>query len=128
MNLEFRMMNVILALVFLFFILNSLFLIPTYAVCPQGETETELGCISENPIEFTKQIYGAGLGLIGGVGLLFMIYGAYLILSSQGDPTQLQKGKSYIIYSILGIILAIAGFSVYQIISVDVLNLPGFSR
>jgi hypothetical protein len=116
--------------VFLFVLFTSHFSLLTlsYAACPGGQTETELGCISENPIEFTKQIYGAGLGLIGGIGLLFIIYGAYLILSSQGDPTQLQKGKSYIIYSILGIILAIAGFSVYQIISVDVLNLPGFER
>lgn len=100
-----------------------------YAACDIAtETETELGCVPNNPVGATKLLYGVGLGLVGGVGLLFIIYGGYLILSSQGDPTQLRKGKSYITYSIIGIILAIAGFALYQIISVDVLHLPGFSK
>jgi hypothetical protein len=115
---------------FLSLITYHLSLITIYAAScdPLTETETELGCIKQNPIDFTKQIYGAGLGLIGGVGLLSIIYGGYLILSSQGDPGQLQKGKSYIMYAIIGIVLAIAGFAIYQIISIDVLKLPGFSR
>ncbi len=101
-------------------------LITIYADCPTGQQQTELGCVSENPVDFTKQLYGIGLGLVGGVGVLFIIYGGYLILSSQGDPSQLQKGKSYILYAILGIILAVSGFAVYQIISVNVLKVPGF--
>ena len=117
------------AIAFLFLlILYHLSLIAVYACDLASETETELGCIPNNPIGFTKLLYGVGLGLVGGVGLLFIIYGAYLILSSQGDPGQLQKGKSYIVYSIIGIVLAVAGFALYQIISVDVLKLPGFSK
>lgn len=125
-NLEFRIMNYGLRI--MFFLLFAYFIPSVYAACQPGETETEVGCISGNPIGFTKQVYGVGLGLVGGVGVLFIIYGAYLILSSQGDPAQLQKGKSYILYSIIGIILAVAGFALYQIISVDILKLPGFSR
>ena len=114
--------------IIIFIIVINIILPSAYAQCNLGETETELGCVPNNPIGATKQLYGVGLGLVGGVGLLFIIYGAYLVLSSQGDPTQLQKGKSYIIYSIIGIILAVAGFALYQIISVDVLKLPGFSK
>lgn len=96
--------------------------------CPSGRTTTDLGCIpSDDPLTFASNVYGIGLGLIGSVGLLSIIYGGYLVLSSQGDLGQLQKGKSYIVYAIIGIVLAVSGFAFYQIIANDVLKIPGFN-
>ena len=89
---------------------------------------TDFDCLSKDPIELTGSLYTIGLGLVGGVGILFMIIGAYIILSSQGDPSKVAKGKEYITYSIIGILLALFGYAFYQIIAVDILNLPGFSR
>ncbi len=88
---------------------------------------TDLGCIPNEPIPFVAKFYGIGLGLIGGVAVLFIIYGGYIILSSQGNPENLNKGKSYIMYAIIGLLLAIFGFVFIQIIAVDVLKIPGFS-
>jgi len=90
-------------------------------------TPTELGCIPNDPVGFVAKFYGIGLGLIGGVAVLFIIYGGYIILSSRGDPQNLNKGKSYITYAIIGLLLAIFGFVFVQIIAVDVLKIPGFS-
>ncbi len=90
-------------------------------------TPTELGCIPNDPIGFVAKFYGIGLGIIGGVAVLFIIYGGYIILSSQGNPQNLNKGKSYIMYAIIGLLLAIFGFVFVQIIAVDVLKIPGFS-
>lgn len=84
-------------------------------------------CLANDPARFTTQIYSVALGFIGGVAVLTIIYGAYLILSSQGNPSQLQKGKEYIMYSIIGIVLAVAGFAFYEIIAKDILHIPGFS-
>ncbi len=90
-------------------------------------TPTELGCIPNDPIGFVAKFYGIGLGLIGGVAVLFIIYGGYIILSSQGNPGNLNKGKSYIMYAIIGLLLAIFGYVFVQIIAVNVLKIPGFS-
>jgi hypothetical protein len=88
---------------------------------------TDLGCIPNNPYAFVAKFYGIGLGLIGGVAVLFIIYGGYIILSSQGNPVALNRGKSYIMYAIIGLLLAIFGFVFVQIIAVNVLKIPGFS-
>ncbi len=93
--------------------------------CPNG-VQTDIACIPNNPYEFVSTFYGIGLGLIGGVALLFIIYGGYIILSSQGDPGQLSKGKSYIYYAIAGILLAVFGFVFVRVIAVDILRIPGF--
>lgn len=88
---------------------------------------TDTNCLAQDPAGFTSQVYTIGLGFVGGVALLAILYGAYLILSSQGDPIKLQQGKEYIMYAVIGSLLAVAGFAFYQIIAVDVLKIPGFS-
>src|SRR3989338_7666265 len=95
------------------------------ATCPDG-VSTDLGCVPNDPFAFVAKFYGIGLGLIGGVALLFIIYGGYIILTSQGQPDQLGKGKSYIYYAIAGLLLAIFGYVFIQVIAVDILHIPGF--
>lgn len=90
-------------------------------------TETDLGCIPTDPALFVAKFYSIGLGLIGGVALLFIIFGAYLIMTSGGNPTQLNNGKSYVLYAIIGLLFAIFGYVFIQIVVVDVLHVPGFS-
>lgn len=99
-----------------------------YAACNAAtEIETDLGCLPADPAGFTSRLYGIGLGLIGGAALLSIMYGGYLIMSSRGDKDKLVKGKSYIFSAIAGMVLAIVGFALYQIIAQDVLKIPGFS-
>lgn len=109
------------------FIIYTLFFAPSvFAQCPGFETD--FGCLDQsNPAKFGSQLYNIGLGFIGAVSLLFIVYGGYLILSSQGNIDQLNKGKSYIFYSIAGLILAVAGYAFYQIIARDVIKIPGFT-
>ncbi|MEK7186611.1 MAG: hypothetical protein AAB675_04620 [Patescibacteria group bacterium] len=95
------------------------------ASCPDGVV-TDLGCIPHDPFQFVSKFYSIGLGLIGGVAVLFIIYGGFLILTSEGDPGQLNKGKSYIYYAIAGLLLAIFGFIFVEVIAVDILRIPGF--
>lgn len=97
-------------------------------MCPDGKLTTDLGDIPCTPAGFSSTLYGVGLGFIGVVALIFIIYGGYLILTSQGNPEQVGRGKSYITYSIIGIVLAVAGFALYQIIVVDVIKIPGFGK
>lgn len=88
---------------------------------------TDFGCIPQNPVLFVQKLYGIGLGLIGGIAILFIIYAGYLIMTSQGNHEQLSKAKSYIFYSIIGLLLAIFGFVFIQVIARDILKIPGFN-
>lgn len=93
-----------------------------------GAITTDLGEVStSSPLEFVSSIYGMGLGLIGGVALLAIMYGGFLILTSQGEPRKIQDGKQYIFYAIVGLFMAFAGFAIYGVIGGNVLKIPGFS-
>lgn len=93
-----------------------------------GCTQTDFGCIPNDPIGFTTSLYTIGLGLIGAVGVLFIMFGGYQILTSQGDPEKLRQGKRFIYFAIAGLVLAIGGLTLYQTIGANVLRIPGFVR
>ena len=94
---------------------------------PLKEIATDFGCLPNDPVGFVQKFYAWGLGMIGLVGLLFLIIGGYQLLLSAGDPSKIAKGKSYITYAIIGIFLAIFGFVFIEIIAGDILKIPGFS-
>lgn len=95
--------------------------------CTNG-TLTDLGCIPNDPVGFAVKFYGIGLGIIGGVTLLAIIYGGYFFITSQGNPSRLEKGKSYVFYAVIGLLLAIFGFVFMEVVVVDILRIPGFNR
>lgn len=94
--------------------------------CAINEVATDLGCLPNDPIGFVGKFYGIGLGLIGGVALLFLIIGGYHLMTSGGNLEKIQKGKEYIIYSIAGILLAVFGYVFIEVIAKSVLQIPGF--
>lgn len=96
--------------------------------CENGVLSTDIGSIPCTPTGFATSLYGIGLSFIGVVALLFIVYGGFLILTSQGDAYQVRRGKSYITYSIIGVVLAVGGYALYQILAIDVIKIPGFSR
>lgn len=97
-------------------------------ICENGVLNTDLGPIPCSPTAFTTSLYGIGLSFIGVVALLFIVYGGFLILTSQGNPDQIRRGKAYITYSVVGVVLAISGYALYQILAIDVIKIPGFTR
>jgi hypothetical protein len=98
------------------------------AACPANEIQTDFGCWPNDPIGFTEKFYGYGIGFVGGLALLMLIWGGYTILTSQGEPQKINIGKSYIYYAIAGLLLAVFGFVFFEYLAVDILRIPGFSR
>jgi hypothetical protein len=96
--------------------------------CLPTETYTDFGCIPNDPVGFVGKFYGIGLGFIGCIALLGIIYAGYLILTSAGNPMQLEKGKRYLYSSITGILLAIFAFVFIEVIAVNILQIPGFGH
>jgi glucose uptake protein GlcU len=95
--------------------------------CGVNETSTELGCIPNTVPGFVGRFYSIGLGLIGGVAIIFIIYGGYILMTSQGRPDRISNGKSYITYAIIGLLLAIFGYILIQVVAINILHIPGFS-
>jgi hypothetical protein len=87
---------------------------------------TDVGCVPNDPLLFVQKFYGVGLGLIGGIGLLVIMYGAYVLMTSRGNSYAVQKGKEYIIYALIGIVLAVLGFVFLETFAVGIFHIPGF--
>lgn len=85
-------------------------------------------CVPKDPAGFAREYYSIGLGLIGGLSLLFIMFGGYILLTSQGNPVRLQNGKTFIFYALFGLLLAIFGYIFIEVIAIDILRIPGFER
>ena len=89
---------------------------------------TALGCIPFDPAEFIKILIRISFGIGGGIAFLFMVIGAFKVLTSQGNPELLNEGKSMITSSIAGLLLIIFSVIILKIIGYDILQLPGFEQ
>lgn len=97
--------------------------------CSQGQVLIgNFLCMPDNPAGFAGAFYGVGLSIIGGLALLYLLFGAYVLMTSSGNPEQVNRGKSYIIYAIIGLLVAIFGYLFIQIVFIDILHIPGFKR
>lgn len=107
---------------------NSPFLIMLkYMPCEVGEVRTDFGCWPNDPIGFVQKFYGVGLSFVAAIALIGLIIGGYTIMTSQGDQQRLRSGKSWIFFSIGGLMLAIFGYVLIQALAGDILQIPGFS-
>lgn len=99
-------------------------------VFAQGSRNEICGVGDPNiPVEtFVGKLFGCGVSLIGGVAVLFIIYGGFVLATSSGDPNKVRLGKEYITYAIVGLVLAILTMVLLEVIGADILQIPGFGR
>lgn len=90
-------------------------------------TPTDLGCIPNDPAGFAAKIYTSGLSIISAVAVISIIYGGYLMLTSSGSPEQVKKGRSYILYAVIGLLFAVLNLVFIRVIAVDIFQIPGFN-
>lgn len=57
------------------------------------------------------------LGLVGFVGIIGFAIAGVLYLTAAGDETRIDKAKNAMLYSIIGIIVALVGFVVIQAVT-----------
>ncbi|MCH7951605.1 hypothetical protein IH980_02645 [Patescibacteria group bacterium] len=106
---------------------------PTECPCPKGFTgefcadnpaiETALGCIPTHPLYFVGSIRDLLIGVGGGIALLLMIIGAFFVLTSQGQPERVQRGKEIFVGALVGLLIMIFAVFLLQLIGVDILGL-----
>jgi TRAP-type C4-dicarboxylate transport system permease small subunit len=75
-----------------------------------GLTET---AIARTTIpEFIGQLIGIGLGFIGIIFFILMLYGGFLWLTARGDEKRVEQSKSIITDAIIGLVIVVASYLV----------------
>lgn len=90
--------------------------------------QTAFGPITTTPEGFIKAIFGVLLSLSGGIAVILIIISGYRLMTSQGNPEKLQAAREQLTSAIIGLVFIIFSLSILQIIGVDILKIPGFSR
>jgi len=65
--------------------------------------------------------------MVGGIALLYLMYGAFLIITSQSDPEKLNHGKRVVYGSIIGLVFVLTSVLLVNIIGSNILKIPGFT-
>lgn len=92
-----------------------------------GGVFSGVGCIKTDMQAFIKDtVFSLGIGLAGGFALLCIIYAAFQMQSSQGNPEKLKKAQELITSCIMGLMLIIFSVFILRLIGVNILRIPGF--
>lgn len=59
-------------------------------------------------------------GLVGALAFLFLIIGAFKYVTSDGDASQVKQAKDTMLYSVIGLIIAVSAYAIIQFVSTEV--------
>lgn len=89
---------------------------------------TAIGCIPSNPQSIIQTIIVIGLALGGGIVLIMILAGSFMLSVSQGDPNKTKEAKEIITSAIIGLLFVIFSVTILQFIGVSILHIPGFGE
>lgn len=93
--------------------------------CPEKSISTALGCIPYESSGFVKSLLNILIGLGGGVALLIILYGVFIVTTSAGIPDKLNSGKEIISSAVAGLVFIILAIFLMNLIGIRILALPG---
>lgn len=95
--------------------------------CSDHGVWTSLGCVDNNISSFIQNtVFGMGIGLAGGFALLCIVFAAFQMQSSQGNPEKIKKAQEMLTSCIMGLMLIIFSVFILRLIGVSILKIPGF--
>lgn len=115
----------------------SIIAVPTYNPSPDNQLyceevdgkkgiNTALGCISYDASGgFIKDLLEIIIGLGGGIALLLILYGVFIVTTSAGIPEKLKEGNEVISSAIAGLLFIIMAIFLMNLIGIKILALPG---
>lgn len=89
---------------------------------------TAVGCIPNNPESVITTIITIGLAAGGGIVLIMILVGSFMLSVSQGDPNKTKEAKEIITSAIIGLLFVIFSVTILQFIGVSILRIPGFGE
>jgi hypothetical protein len=102
-----------------------------------GKQYTFLGCLGGGSGGFTGS--GAAGGVVqsllniifsisGGIAFLYLLYGSFIIATSQANPEKLNYGKRVVYGAIAGLIFTVGSVFIVKFIASGILKIPGFGE
>lgn len=88
---------------------------------------TAIGCIPTTPQGLFTKFFPIGIGMAGGIAFLLILFGGFQILTSAGNPEQLNEGRELVSSAVAGLLLIIFSVFLLRLIGYDILRIPGFS-
>lgn len=89
---------------------------------------TAVGCIPNDPESVITTIITIGLAAGGGIVLIMILIGSFMLSVSQGDPNKTKEAKEIITSAIIGLLFVIFSVTILQFIGVSILHIPGFGE
>ena len=94
----------------------------------EGGVWTAIGCIRTSASQFvTETVMGLGISLAGVIAFLCIIYSAFMLQTSGGNPERIKKSQEMLTSCIMGLMLIIFSVFILRLIGVNIIRIPGFS-
>lgn len=101
-----------------------------------GKQYTFLGCLGGGEGFRTEGSAGGVVQSIlniifssaGGIAFLYLLYGSFIIATSQADPERLNYGKRLVNGAIIGLIFTLGSVLIVNFIASGILKVPGFEQ
>ncbi len=101
-----------------------------------GKQYTFLGCLGGIG-GFTSEGAAGGVvqslinivfSMAGGIAFLYLLYGAFIITTSQANPERLNYGRKIVYGAVAGLIFTLGSVFIVKFIASGVLRIPGFGE
>lgn len=102
-----------------------------------GKQYTFLGCLGGGGEGF-GQVGAAGnvvqsllnivFSMVGGIAFLYLIYGSFIVATSQANPERLNYGRRVVYGAIAGLIFTLGSVFIVKFIASGILKVPGFGE
>ncbi len=56
-------------------------------------------------------------GMAGALSVLFICYGGFKYVTSQGEPDKIQKAKDTVLYSVIGLVVSISAYAIVAFVT-----------
>ena len=85
--------------------------------CNVEKTEGEKSLMSN--VNMLINVFASVMGFLA-VGMI--IYGGFTLLTAQGDPARIKRGKDVVLYSVIGLILVMLAYAIINFVMNNVIN------
>ena len=82
------------------------------------------GCESKIPTapSVITTVLNVVIGIVGVISVIFIIIGGYMYATSAGDPGKTKKAKDTILYSVIGLAVALLSFAIVNFVLSNIIN------
>lgn len=84
------------------------------------------GCLPLTPEAIAEQVLRIGMGLGALLAVIFLIVGGFGVITSAGNPEQLEKSKAQITAAVAGLVFLLASVLILDIIGGKIIGIPFF--